>query len=163
MCTPIVGTDTTELACLDEDIGAGWGESEQFDLNDQTTYFIRVAVDAVPNMENITLSISTPAIVWTGTTDTDWYTATNWATGTVPEENDEVYIGPGLTNYPVVDNSPFSPRIELGYIHVDGGTLTLGADGLLRVDSEGDGVLWSVTVGHSWWVASCFSLRKGMA
>lgn len=36
---------------------------------------------------------------WTGTTDTDWSTATNWTNG-IPDSNDNIFIPSGLTNYP---------------------------------------------------------------
>jgi hypothetical protein len=40
--------------------------------------------------------------VWTGATNTDWFTASNWFCGSVPDENTDVIIGPLLPNYPVL-------------------------------------------------------------
>jgi len=37
---------------------------------------------------------------WTGITDNDWYTATNWDTPTVPNTSRDITIPSGLTNYP---------------------------------------------------------------
>lgn len=38
--------------------------------------------------------------VWTGATDNDWSTATNWSSGNLPTASTDVYIPAGLTNYP---------------------------------------------------------------
>ena len=42
------------------------------------------------------------AKVWTGTTNQNWTTATNWATGTLPTVNDDVEIS-NVVNSPVID------------------------------------------------------------
>lgn len=44
-------------------------------------------------------------IVWTGATDNDWHTASNWNTGTTPHYLSEVVIPSGRTNYPTTSSS----------------------------------------------------------
>lgn len=41
--------------------------------------------------------------IWTGTINTDWFTPINWNCGTVPDQNTDVIIPTGLTNYPVIN------------------------------------------------------------
>lgn len=43
--------------------------------------------------------------VWTGTTDNDWATSTNWLTGSVPGASADVIIPSGLTNYPTISSA----------------------------------------------------------
>jgi len=40
--------------------------------------------------------------LWTGATDSDWYTASNWDDGLVPQEYTNVTINAGLANYPTI-------------------------------------------------------------
>ena len=42
-----------------------------------------------------------PSNTWTGTTNTDWATATNWSYGTVPVSSDAVII-PSVSNQPII-------------------------------------------------------------
>ena len=42
-----------------------------------------------------------PQITWTGSTDTDWETPTNWVGGVLPTSNDDVII-PDVTNQPII-------------------------------------------------------------
>ena len=42
---------------------------------------------------------------WLGNTDSDWYTASNWAGGSVPDADADVYIADGCAFYPVLDDS----------------------------------------------------------
>ena len=51
---------------------------------------------------NITIE---SGFVWTGTTDNDWGTASNWLTGSVPGASADVTIPSGLTNYPTISST----------------------------------------------------------
>jgi hypothetical protein len=78
---------------------------------------------------------------WTGTTSTDWATATNWASNIVPTSgSSDVIIPTGLTNYPIGSSAPdftiglgkmmlLNPgaKATLGTL-INNGTLTLGSD-----------------------------------
>ena len=44
------------------------------------------------------------AVFWDGSTDTDWDTAANWSTSTVPTSSTDVLIRSGATNYPIATN-----------------------------------------------------------
>ncbi|CAL2084249.1 T9SS type A sorting domain-containing protein [Tenacibaculum sp. 190524A02b] len=55
--------------------------------------------------EPIIAGATAPAITWTGTTDNDWATASNWSSGSVPSTTDDVIIPNGLTNYPTISSS----------------------------------------------------------
>ena len=51
-----------------------------------------------------TISCFTPCN-WTGTTSSDWATATNWSTGAVPTSSDNVYIDGTFTNEPSISST----------------------------------------------------------
>jgi hypothetical protein len=44
-------------------------------------------------------------INWTGTTDNDWGTASNWSTSSVPTTSQNITIPSGLTNYPTATSA----------------------------------------------------------
>ncbi|MFY7669583.1 choice-of-anchor J domain-containing protein [Tenacibaculum sp. MEBiC06402] len=43
--------------------------------------------------------------VWTGGTDNDWATASNWLTNAVPSTSDDAVIPSGVTNYPTISSA----------------------------------------------------------
>ena len=58
-------------------------------------------VDFSPGRYNET-NIPFSAVTWTGTTNSDWATATNWSTGAVPTSSDIVYVDGTFTNEPAI-------------------------------------------------------------
>ncbi len=53
-------------------------------------------------VDNVLVQTSIPASsTWSGATDTDWFTATNWDNG-VPGATTDVTVPAGLTNYPTI-------------------------------------------------------------
>ena len=58
-------------------------------------------VDYASNTDEVKIVVTDINSTWTGTTDNDWGTATNWSTG-VPTSSMDVTIPSGLTNYPTV-------------------------------------------------------------
>jgi hypothetical protein len=46
-----------------------------------------------------------PIITWTGTTDNDWHTASNWSIASVPTASQNITIPSGLTNYPTATSA----------------------------------------------------------
>ncbi len=53
-------------------------------------------------VKNVVLGTAAPATAtWSGATDTDWFTATNWDNG-VPGATTDVTVPAGLTNYPTI-------------------------------------------------------------
>jgi hypothetical protein len=61
-------------------------------------------VDFSPGRYNET-NIPFSAVTWTGTTNSDWATATNWSTGVVPTSADIVYIDGTFTNEPAITST----------------------------------------------------------
>ena len=49
--------------------------------------------------------VTPPSIRWTGATDNDWNTSTNWTPETVPYATAEAIIPGGLTNYPTAQSA----------------------------------------------------------
>ncbi len=70
--------------------------------------------------------------LWTGTTDTDWATATNWDDGALVTAAVNVTIPTGLDNYPSVDEAAECKNLTVdngGSIEVvSGGSLTVNGD-----------------------------------
>jgi len=72
-------------------------------------------------IDNISLSITN---TWTGTTSTDWNTASNWTPASVPTSTDNIIIpSTGITNFPVA----------LSLTIATGSTITLNANANLTV------------------------------
>ena len=61
-------------------------------------------VDFSPGRYNET-NIPFSAVTWSGTTNSDWATATNWSTGVVPTSADIVYIDGTFTNEPAITST----------------------------------------------------------
>jgi hypothetical protein len=66
------------------------------------------------------------AVNWTGTTSTDWSTATNWSSGLVPTPGLNISIG-SASNQPHVTYEPASPAVC--------NNLTIQAGGVLSIDA----------------------------
>jgi hypothetical protein len=61
-------------------------------------YKYRCLINAVPGVE-YTLRFKT---LWTGNTSTNWFTASNWSCGTVPDQFTDVVIPSGAARYPLL-------------------------------------------------------------
>ncbi|CAL2056446.1 T9SS type A sorting domain-containing protein [Tenacibaculum sp. 190524A05c] len=55
-------------------------------------------------LDDIVVNMAGP-LTWTGTTNNDWATTTNWDSGSVPGATDNVIIPSGLTNYPTISSA----------------------------------------------------------
>jgi hypothetical protein len=78
------------------------------------------------------LSSTRPINYWTGTTGTDWNTASNWTLSHEPLGTETVIIPAGCTNYPVLTG-----HLRIGYTNVSGElchTLTIEAGASLSID-----------------------------
>ncbi len=74
------------------------------------------------------------AIVWTGTTSSDWNTASNWQNSTLPSSADDVLIPAGCPNYPVIDET-----VTVNNISVENNaSLTITTGGNLTVNTNID-------------------------
>jgi hypothetical protein len=70
-------------------------------LTSFTGYKYRCAADGVNGTE-YTLRFKN---TWTGASSTNWFTASNWSCGAVPDINTDVIIPSGLATYPVLTAS----------------------------------------------------------
>lgn len=73
---------------------------------------------------------------WTGATDSDWNTASNWSSGSVPTADDVVHIRSGLTNNPVISATTGAEIKDL----IVQGTLTIENGGSLIVNGTSTGI-----------------------
>ena len=78
------------------------------------------------------LSLGTSACIpgsWTGATNTDWNTVTNWCGDVLPGKTSNVLIPAGLTNYPVITAADTCNNITIS----TGASLTISGSGTLAV------------------------------
>lgn len=79
-------------------------------------------VYASPGRKNVSGLPFTP-LTWTGTTDNDWATDSNWSSGTAPIASDDIIIPNGLTNYPTVTSA-----VTINTITINSGASLLAKD-----------------------------------
>ena len=89
-------------------------------------------VDFSPGRLNET-NIPFSAVTWTGTTSSDWATATNWSTGAVPTSADIVFIDGTFTNEPSI----ISTDAAVNSLFVaTGNTLTINETSSLTISGD---------------------------
>src|SRR5438128_40603 len=83
-------------------------------------------------------------ITWTGNVSTDWATAGNWSTNSVPLASDKAIIPAGRARYPVLSGT----KKSVGSLQIDSGaSLTVSADLVLSKSvSSSDSVVISGTL-----------------
>jgi hypothetical protein len=74
-------------------------------------------------------AITSVGHIWTGATDSDWFTASNWDPGTVPTATDDVTI-PTAANAPVVSAAALAQSVHVQANAV----LTIDASGSLTIN-----------------------------
>ena len=89
-------------------------------------------VDFSPGRYNET-NIPFSAVTWTGTTNSDWATATNWSTGAVPTSSDIVYVDGTFTNEPAITSTD---AVALSVTIASGNTLTIDETSSLTVSGD---------------------------
>jgi hypothetical protein len=77
---------------------------------------------------------------WTGTTDTDWNTASNWDTGFVPTSSDDVII-PNVTNQPIISSTTNAEALSVDVQPND--FLDIMSGGELSIDGTTTSTLWA--------------------
>ncbi|MDA9372670.1 lamin tail domain-containing protein [Flavobacteriaceae bacterium] len=89
-------------------------------------------VDFSPGRYNET-NIPFSAVTWTGTTSSNWATATNWSTGAVPTSSDIVYVDGTFTNEPAITSTD---AVALSVTIASGNTLTIDETSSLTVSGD---------------------------
>jgi hypothetical protein len=125
-----------------------------------TTYYAEALYGTCTSARTaVVATVDATCLQWTGTTDTDWNTATNWNGNTVPTASNNVLIpdvSAGSGNFPVVSTS----GVEANDVTVHGGaSLTIAALGDLTINgglsntgtvivgAEGSGIGSLITLG----------------
>lgn len=102
--------------------------------------------NANTDTKQITIIASEATNTWTGTTNTDWNTATNWSTGSVPLACNNVTIA-NVANDPIIDEAAGTPAVCNDITIESGAILTINAAKALTVSGDitnnGDFVLES--------------------
>ncbi len=97
-----------------------WSGPNGFTSNQQNPVVSTNATEAMSGSYTLTLTstngcssipVSTnvvvySSVIWTGSMDTNWNNPSNWGCGIVPNQNTNVDINSGLTNYPVLNTGP---------------------------------------------------------
>ncbi len=122
MCKELIGTETGLVAYykLNEKNGTN-ANDETVNNNDGTLH----------NMAGDEWAPSTAFNTWTGTTDTDWHTTTNWSSGFVPEATDNVGIV-DISNQPATGADASCKILSIG----TGATLTVSPSTILTVSGN---------------------------
>ncbi|NOZ34431.1 MAG: T9SS type A sorting domain-containing protein [Chlorobi bacterium] len=102
------------------------------DLSGNTSYTSDMAIDDV----SLTGTLAPTAINWTGAVSTDWQTAGNWDSGTIPLSTEDVIIPGSLTNYPVIDDGIATVAVCDNLTIELGASLTIDPDGYMTVSSS---------------------------
>ncbi|MBC8155246.1 MAG: hypothetical protein H7Z72_20340, partial [Bacteroidetes bacterium] len=69
---------------------------------------------------------------WTGGTSTDWNTAGNWASGTIPTATDDVVIPSASVNQPILSTTATAKSVEVQ----SGASLSITAAGSLTINGS---------------------------
>ena len=102
-------------------------------LSSLTLYYLKAyATNGTGTYYGNEVSFTTLINTWTGTTNTDWNTATNWSLNVVPTILDDVLI-PNVTNKPVVNQAPITPAVCNNLTIASGSVLTIAAGKALTV------------------------------
>lgn len=78
------------------------------------------------DVKSITITASNATATWTGATNSDWNTSTNWSSGVVPTDCYNLTI-PNVANDPIIDQSSVSPAICNDIIINSGAVITVNA------------------------------------
>ena len=89
-------------------------------------------VDFSPGRLNET-NIPFSAVTWSGTTNSDWATATNWSTGAVPTSSDIVYVDGTFTNEPSIS---ITDAVVNSLFVASGNTLAIDETSSLTVSGD---------------------------
>lgn len=74
-------------------------------------------------------------ITWTGATDTDWATGSNWSTNVAPAAADNVFVPGSLARYPVLNSTTSIKSLAVQ----SGSLLTINAGITLTISGAGAG------------------------
>src|SRR5690606_30436544 len=105
------------------------GISTNVSVAQNTNYYVRVFSTSASAKGNFTLSVSSNCNMgeWTGNTNSNWNTTTNWCSGVVPTTEMAVIIGSGKSNYPVI-----SSNVTIGSLTIESGaSLTVNSNKLI--------------------------------
>jgi hypothetical protein len=91
-------------------------------------YKYRCVVDGVIGGSNVVRFTN----AWNGNISTNWFVASNWSCGVVPDQYTDVIIPGGLTNYPVINANTAIKSIS---VH-PGSLVTLGSAVVLQVKGK---------------------------
>ncbi|MFT7901152.1 T9SS type A sorting domain-containing protein [Tenacibaculum ascidiaceicola] len=72
-------------------------------LKDAASNDAVLTLNSIGNTTNVLVGIET--VTWSGSTDNDWNTASNWSPSVVPPTNANVIIPSSLTNYPTASSA----------------------------------------------------------
>jgi hypothetical protein len=126
-------------------------------LKANTTYYVRAyATNAAGTGYGDVTTFTTAALTeWTGATDTDWGTETNWNAG-VPAAGVNAIIPSDLTNYPTIGTSTSAScnnlTLKSGATLLNNGTLNVS--GTTVVEQYLTGAVTTVPSGRFWYVSS---------
>jgi hypothetical protein len=104
--------DANGITIISEVYGSEGGDNQAIaredDLSGSFVKHSTIATNPVlfsPGRDNTDNTSFSSTFKWTGATDNNWNTASNWLNGSVPGATSEVIIPAGLTNYPTITSA----------------------------------------------------------
>ncbi len=76
--------------------------------------------------------INSIGLIWRGCVSSDWNTASNWLTGSLPTDNDDVVIPSGTANNPVLSTTAVANSVEVQ----SGASFTISSAGSLSINGS---------------------------
>lgn len=105
---------------------------------------------AVDTSSVVTITKTSATNNWTGAANSTWGVAGNWGCNRVPNQEDEVVIPSGLTNYPIITSSvPAANRVVSGLFMGNNTSLTINGTTLSLKDSINVGTNSSISTTNS--------------
>lgn len=118
--------------------GTGTFSSSLTGLSPLTTYYVRAyATNTEGTSYGTEKSFTTTysGITWDGSSSSDWGTAANWSSGTVPTATDDILI-PDVATDPIVDETAASPAVCANLTVSAGSVLIVNSNRALTVNGD---------------------------
>ena len=163
----LTGSNRIENIVFDDNPGAGatniykaTATSGDIELFNYTGGFSGEDFDLDPN--DLITWLAPPTVTWTGATSSDWFTATNWDSGTVPTALQDVVI-PQTLNEPIISDNmsvavannltiQLNAVLKIETTDVDAVDLQIGGDLTFEASGsfESSGTDDDIEIGGSW-------------
>jgi hypothetical protein len=136
VCWNTTGAPTVMDSKTDNGVPSSTGlfTSTMTDLVPNTMYYVRAYITSPTNTRygDVVSFTTLPVNIWTGASSTDWNTANNWSSGSIPVNSIGVIIPAGVPNWPTFSGN-FTIGNQCGNLSIQSGA-QMTITGNLNVD-----------------------------